>query len=59
MLDYLSSSWDKCEAQGFDGEGWYFWDERQYICYGPFKDEESAQKELDKYIKELNLVTHG
>ena len=52
QVQKLVGSWDGCEAQGWDGPGWYFWDETQAYCHGPFKTEWEAVAELERYCRE-------
>ena len=33
-------------------DGWYWYDET-YDMYGPYKTEEEAKNDLDRYIKEM------
>ena len=42
-----------CEGKGGTSPGWYFWDETQAYRYGPYESEEEANKQLDRYCKEV------
>lgn len=46
-------SWDS----GWRGSGWYFWDENESYCYGPYESAEKAKDELYKYNKRLEEGT--
>lgn len=46
--------WNQVEKEieaGYEGPGWYFWDETWVKCYGPFNSENEAKVHLEKYIK--------
>lgn len=38
---------------GYDGPGWYFWDEVQRYCYGPYPSALKAHEESMRYAKEV------
>lgn len=40
-------------AWGYQGPGWYFWDETEAYCYGPYKSEKAAEIALNKYAEKL------
>lgn len=42
------------ELAGFTTPGWYFWDETDTQCYGPFDTEEKATEEREKYIRYID-----
>jgi len=46
--------WHDADAQGFDGPGWYFWDETESQCYGPYETKELAELKLQEYAEWLN-----
>ena len=39
------------DITGYDGQGWYFYDEA-YSLHGPFDTKEETEEILKKYIKE-------
>ena len=44
---------------GFSGEGWYFWDETQSRCYGPYGGYVDVWDNKNKYIKKLEESRNG
>ncbi len=38
---------------GFNGPGWYFWDEIYWECYGPYETLDQAIANLNLYAEEL------
>ena len=40
------------EGSGFNGAGFYFWDETSYL-HGPYLSEDESREALDKYVKDL------
>lgn len=54
MVQFLSQMWDTANMQGYAGRGWYFWDEAECDCYGPYDNREEAQKKSSLYYCELN-----
>jgi len=58
MIEYIEdnaeNSWN-LSYYGFCGEGFYFWDETEACCYGPYSTRDEAQKSLEKYIERLNV----
>lgn len=54
-IEYLlEGNFEDAENRGWNGAGWYFWDEAdgQY-CYGPYSTYTVAYEELNKYAKTL------
>ena len=41
------------DQAGFTQPGWYFWDETEAFCHGPYKTLEEAREKLDEYGKQL------
>ena len=35
---------------GYNGEGWYFWNEVYTDCYGPYVTKQQAETELEKFL---------
>lgn len=59
-IDYLSEldedvTLDRSgrQAWGYQGPGWYFWDETEAYCYGPYKSEKEAEIALNRYAETL------
>lgn len=46
---------DLCR-RGYSVPGWYFWDETEAYCQGPFQDRDEASRKLDEYAKSLDPV---
>ena len=42
-----------CHKVGGWPIGWYFWDETGADRHGPYESEEEAEKQLDRYCKEV------
>ena len=38
---------------GWDGPGWYFWDETEAYCHGPFATRGETSKNMEKYVEVL------
>lgn len=57
FIDYYDDSgeWsaEDRQAQGYTSPGWYFWDETQSTCYGPYEDQDIAAKEQVRYAASL------
>ena len=57
MVEYiLINPYDKTihpSLYGWNGPGWYFWDETEAHCYGPFETAEEANKKLKEYAETL------
>jgi hypothetical protein len=54
-IEYLSSGYfDNAAERGYNGVGWYFWDEAdgQY-CYGPYNTKELAIEKMKQYYSTL------
>jgi len=54
-IEYLTSGYfDNAVERGYNGVGWYFWDEAdgQY-CYGPYDTKETAQQKMKDYYNTL------
>ena len=43
---------ETCDAPGFRGAGWYFWDETWAHLYGTYLSGEEAQMALELYCRE-------
>ena len=44
---------EDAQAAGWDGPGWYFWDESWAYCHGPFSTREEASKALSIYCRDI------
>jgi len=38
---------------GYEGPGWYFWDETESFCYGPFESKSEAETKCIEYASTL------
>lgn len=48
MIQYIDQAFEDAIERGYEGPGWYFWDETSVYCYGPFQTEaEASEGELD------------
>ncbi len=52
-IEYINKQFDNWELAGYTSPGWYFWDETQSGCYGPYESEEIAIKNLEDYCHQL------
>lgn len=43
-VEYLFANYDRNFDYGFNGAGWYFWDETEAYCYGPYESAEIAEQ---------------
>ena len=41
------------KIQGYEGPGWYFWDESWSHCHGPYESQEKAKGEFEIYCKTM------
>jgi hypothetical protein len=54
MIEYLYFPNNKdLESRGYSGKGYYFWDEAEQDCYGPYLTYDQALVALDKYAENL------
>lgn len=49
MVQYIRTSFPDATLAGYSLPGWYFWDETQAHCYGPYESKTRAQSELTRY----------
>lgn len=47
------SSKQEADLAGWDGSGWYFWDETGAHCHGPFGTKQEAEELLTKYVENM------
>ena len=52
-VEYIEHSWPDGDLAGWDGPGWYFWDESQSQCIGPFEDAGEASYSAAVYAAAL------
>lgn len=50
---YIGTEPEDADLCGWSALGWYFWDETQSQCYGPFEDVVAATLAYQRYVKEL------
>ena len=46
---YYENATPDLEDAGYTKPGWYFWDETDAYCHGPFETEEQAREALRGY----------
>jgi len=51
LVNPNTSDWDS----GWDGPGWYYWDETGSSCVGPFESAKIANEKLREYARGLNI----
>jgi len=44
------------ESQGWEGAGWYFWDETWCDCYGPYESAKKATEKLHEYMVANEMI---
>jgi hypothetical protein len=52
-IQYIRKDWCDGKVAGYEGPGWYFWDETQSNCYGPYKTANGAARAKNKYCHEV------
>jgi hypothetical protein len=52
-ISHIEKDWEDGKSAGWAGPGWYFWDETQSQCYGPYKTLPEAKEKLAEYVKSL------
>lgn len=53
MIEYMFVKPDGVDC-GWNGIGWYFWDETEAWCHGPYESASVAKLKLSEYVNELN-----
>jgi hypothetical protein len=53
-IQFISQPFEDCYERGYSYPGWYFWDETQADCIGPFTTLSRATIELTRYCRWLN-----
>ena len=52
MILYFEND-ENPKPDGYNGAGFYFWDETESCCYGPYKTYKEAEDALNKYAEHL------
>lgn len=54
-IQYIEESWHEPDAtmSGFTKPGWYFWDETQAYCHGPYETREEAEASIKEYCEKV------
>jgi len=54
-IEYLiSGDFEDAKERGWNGAGWYFWDEADgQFCYGPYENKQRAKAALNRYAEIL------
>jgi hypothetical protein len=58
-VQYLHEPFENSDIAGYRGPGWYFWDETQAGCYGPYNSKEEAEWWLEEYARYLSCTNDG
>jgi hypothetical protein len=53
MIQYISETFPDADLSGYTTPGWYFWDETQAHCYGPFATRDDAVCAASEYADQL------
>ena len=55
MIDYLDSTQETEDLRlaGYISPGWYYWDETQAGCYGPYESQDAAAQAAAAYAEHL------
>lgn len=53
VLQFIIESNDDLIAAGYEGPGWYFWDETWAYCHGPFDTRDKANDACKEYAKTI------
>lgn len=52
-VQYLDAPWPDGKMAGYEGPGWYYWDETWAYCHGPYKTREATVLALADYCEHL------
>jgi hypothetical protein len=52
-VEFLAAEFENSEMAGYTSPGWYFWDEAQTGCYGPYASRFIAEQKLEEYCHTL------
>lgn len=50
MIQHLLHNFEDAELVGWEGPGWYFWDETEAYCYGPYRTKQEAEVREEFYF---------
>lgn len=53
IIHLIKEANDDLIAAGYEGPGWYFWDETDAYCHGPFSTRDEASDACREYAKNL------
>lgn len=53
MIEYIDHKWADWKAAGYTNPGWYFWDETEANCYGPYESKAVAAEKFMEYVTML------
>ena len=51
IVQHITEKFEDADLAGYTLPGWYFWDETESQCYGPFLSETRAKEEQVKYFE--------
>lgn len=52
-VELIEQMFQDGDLAGWDGPGWYFWDETEAYCHGPFTTKSEAEAAKTKYAEQL------
>lgn len=53
MVEYIDKEFEFSKERGYEGPGYYFWDEGQVNVFGPYKTKEEAESENHRYARDI------
>ena len=53
LADVDVKDWEDLDLVGYEGEGFYFWDETWTCLFGPFDTQEQCLEACKKYARDL------
>ena len=53
MIEYIAITFPDANLAGWTGPGWYFWDEAQSSCIGPFGSKAECERAAKHYGDQL------
>ncbi len=54
MICHYEEAFEGAEAAGYTTPGWYFWDETEAHCLGPWATQQDAERQMVVYAEWLN-----
>lgn len=54
IVQYIHETFEDAHLAGYTNPGWYFWDETESQCYGPYIDEDTARADQYEYFDWIN-----